>query len=60
MNRGGLWDSRRLGQSSGTHLPRFLARDLCSFLLAPTTTTYRFSRLKARQKGDTGEVQEVL
>lgn len=52
---GRLWDSERLGQSSGTEPPRVLARDLCSVLLAPsptpTPTHYRYTGLRAQQSG---------
>lgn len=49
--KGRLWDSRRLGQSSGTYPLRLLARDLCSFWLAPPPSPAGSQGLGPSRKG---------
>ena len=54
--RVGLQGSRRLGQSSGAHLPRFLAKDLSvPSGWQPLSPTYRYSELKVQQMRGTQE-----
>lgn len=49
--KGRLWDSRRLGQSSGTYPLRLLAGDLCSFSFAPPPSPAGSQGLGPGRKG---------